>query len=359
MIRLKNYKTIFAIFIFSRIFFYVVAFILKSKKNINFTSQIFCQYDCHWYLTIIKDGYMDTVLTQGHIGAANWAFFPVFPIFVKTLATMFSFDPLLTGILLNNLLFIGFLILTNEYLRNKFNNFDESTFTFLYCFSPFSIYFNSLYTETTYIFFIALFLFLQQKNRFLLAGIAGAFLSGTRVTGIMLLLVQVFTVLKFRIQNSLSNTKSVFSILVFPLGLILFALYLYFHTGNALAFFSIQKAWGYGESNFLEWLIRIPKENSLTLWLELLSIVLAIFGSVYFLSKKSYEEAYILLIPVITSVLSAIINFRFFYILYPFYLIVSRFLANRRIARNISFALCLFSLVFSINGWIDGAGYLV
>ena len=41
---------------------------------------IFCQFDCSWFLSIADIGY-DTFphgLTTGH--AANWAFFPLFPL---------------------------------------------------------------------------------------------------------------------------------------------------------------------------------------------------------------------------------------------------------------------------------------
>jgi Gpi18-like mannosyltransferase len=320
---------------------------------------MFCKYDCYWYLTIIEDGYMDTVLTSGHAGAANWAFFPVFPLTVKFLAFLFPINPILIGILLNNLVFFFFLLVVNRYLAKKFNDFDYKSFTILYCFSPFSIYFNSLYTETIYIFLIAALIFLLQNQRMLAAGAAGALLSGTRVTGISFLTLYAIQVMRDFLSSRSVKTGTWIGLFVFPIGLIAFSLFLFFTIGDPFGYITIQEAWGFGNLSFIDWLLNISSSGSMIPWAYLASIIAALGGAIYFLTRKSYTEAFILSIPVITSVISVAINFRYFFVLYPFYLILSRLIASNKWLKVPLYVGTTVSSILLINAWLAGAGYLV
>jgi hypothetical protein len=302
---------------------------------------------------------MDTVLTSGHAGAANWAFFPVFPLTVKFLSNLIPVDPVIVGIALNNLLFFFFLLIINRYLAKKFSNFDYKSFTILYCFSPFSIYFNSLYTEAMYILLIAAVVYFLQNQRMLAAGAAGALLSGTRVTGISFLTLYAVQVLRDYLASSKINLRSLVGFFVFPFGLIAFSLFLYFSIGDPIGYISIQEAWGFGNLSFIDWLFKISSSGSVIPWAYLVSVLLAAGGAIYFIIRKSYTEAFILSIPVITSVISVAINFRYFFVLYPFYLILSRLIASNKWLKVPLYVGTAVSSILLINAWLAGAGYLV
>ena len=355
----EKVKIVALIFVSSRIFFFTTAYFVYKSNKFDFSSNLLCKYDCYWYSTIIEDGYMDAVLTTGHAGAANWAFFPVFPLTVKFLSTLIPINPIIVGIILNNLLFFCFLLVINRYLAKKFPDFSYQSFTFLYSFSPFSIYFNSLYTEAMYIFLIATVIFFLQNQRMLQAGAAGALLSGTRVTGISFLALYAMQFLQDYLLSRRFNLRSLIGFLIFPLGLITFSLFLYLSIGDPIGYITIQKAWGWGNTNFINWLTNVPASGSIIPWAYLISIIASAIGTIYFLKRKSYTEAFVLSVPVFTSVLSTAINFRYFFVLYPFYLILSRVITSTKLLKLPFYAGTCGASIFLINAWLNGSGYLV
>jgi len=355
----RKLKIITLIFIFSRIYFFVTAYLIENSQNLDFSANNFCKYDCYWYLTIINSGYMDTTLTSGHIGAANWAFFPVFPLTIKFILSLIPINPIIVGIIMNNMLFFCFLLIINRYLAKKFLDFNYRSFTFLYCFSPVSIYFNSLYTEAMYILLIAALIYFLQNQRMLHAGVVGALLSGTRVTGILFFTLYAVQVLRDYLSSGKITSKSLIGFLAFPFGLVTFSLFLYLSIGDPIGYITIQKAWGWGGLSFINWLSDISTSGSVIPFAYLASIVVALGGAIYFLTRKSYNEAFILLIPVITSVASVAINFRYFFVLYPFYLILSRLITSNKWLKVPLYGATVATSAFTINAWLNGAGYLV
>ena len=354
----RRLRFILLIFMTSRIFYFLTSFLLAKANKIELSEAMFCQYDCNWYLSIIENGYDTSVRNTGHVGAANWAFFPAFPMAVKLLSGLTNANPLLIGILLNNLFFLFFLIISEKYLSRKFANYDVNAYIFLYCFSPFSIYFNSLYTESLYILLIMLFILNLNRNR-LVAGFIGALLTAVRVTGITFFALSIFSTAKTVISRKKLEIREVVGLALFPSGLLIFSYYLYWSVGDPLAFITIQKAWGFGDLSFIDWLFDLPKSNSPALWGYFFSILLSFILSLSFLMKKNFTEAYILAIPVIISVFSVAINFRYFFVLYPFYLFISQVIYSRKCLKFPVYLIAVTSLVFTLNAWLNSAGYLV
>ena len=354
----RKLRFILLIFLSSRIFYFLTSFLLAKANKIEFSEAMFCQYDCHWYLSIIENGYDTSVRTTGHAGAANWAFFPAFPMAVKLLSGLTNGNPLIIGILLNNLFFLFFLIISEKYLSRKFTNYDLNTYIFLYCFSPFSIYFNSLYTESLYILLIMLFILNLDQNR-LVAGFIGVLLTAVRVTGITFFALSIFRTTKIVISRKKLEVRDAVGVILFPSGLLIFSYYLYRTVGDPIAFITIQKAWGFGDLSFIDWLFDLPKSNSPVLWGYFFSILFSLILSISFLMKRNFTEGYILAIPVIISVVSVAINFRYFFVLYPIYLFISQVIHSRKYLRLPVYLIAVSSLVFALNAWLNSAGYLV
>lgn len=205
----------------------------------------YCHFDCHWYLSILEDGYHFEPKGHAKGDAANWAFFPAFPLAAKLVAFVTTgngkFSILITSKLFLLIAIMAFMMLVEE----EFGSKEKCISGFVLAFNPYIIYAHSGYTETLYFFATTLsFLFLRRKNWFL-AGVAGALLSATRLVGVLF----VFSYLSkfkelFRENKSRDWPKYVLGLFVCPLGLALYMFYLYFHVGDALAFKHIQIAWG-------------------------------------------------------------------------------------------------------------------
>ena len=99
---------------------------------------------------------------------------------------------------------------------------------------PTSFYFGSAYSESLFFFLIISFFFLVHKKRFVLASIAGALASATRLVGVFLTIA-----LKHE-----KKTSAVLPLLVIPLGILSYVVYLTIVFKKPFYFISAQQAFG-------------------------------------------------------------------------------------------------------------------
>jgi hypothetical protein len=114
----KDWWIIIAAFVISRVVLYSVGYLGAVHYNavvqhiapFTFTNFVtehvwdqFCQFDCAWFKNIAISGYdyYPHALTTGH--AANWAFFPLFPIVGGWIAQFLGTEPLYGFYILSNL----------------------------------------------------------------------------------------------------------------------------------------------------------------------------------------------------------------------------------------------------------------
>ncbi len=210
-----------------------------------------CAWDCAWYSHIVENGYDLTPSGSHRPGAANWAFFPAYP---ASLAVFqwFTFLPLkLAGFVLSNLFTIAAIVAARPLFEKPAPFW---MFAFLLTNGPFAVVFSTLYTESLFVLLTILVLTQIKKDRLLRAGLFAALLSATRATGFLMTLALLVELLRRHLQAGgrlagflpavLKNSRWLLMLALAPLGLMVFATYLYFHTGDALAFAHIQRAWG-------------------------------------------------------------------------------------------------------------------
>jgi Gpi18-like mannosyltransferase len=291
------------IFIISRIIMYYqfnLANTLLLHDNGTFSS-VMCKWDCKWYLTIINDGYDYSIRTHPKIwkGLANWAFFPLYPNLVKILAKSIHLSPVLAGICLNQFFIYIASIFFYKLLRLNFTELDSRFGAVILIFSPFSVYFASLYTEALFIVLSLAGFYYLKTCREMQASILGGLLSATRPVGIMFLVPLIVNFLRER----KSLTKLVWCLFVASIGLLIYMLFLKYRAGDFLAFQHIQKAWGRRGWDVAHlgkqlWQMFIVDYHNSTLFL--ISCLL----SGYLLVRKFYEEALFNLACILPGVLT-------------------------------------------------------
>lgn len=218
--------------------------ILFHAHAVGFADMM-CKWDCQWYLTIINNGYDTSLRTTPKIwhGLANWAFFPLYPYMVRYVEFVSHIKATFAGILLNQSFVFISLLLFYSYLKMSFDELNSRFGVFLLAFSPFSIYFASLYTEALFLVLsLAGFYYMRQK-RYVVAAIFGGLLSATRPLGCMFVVPYVYSLFK-RYRFAILQPKFLALIVIAFSGLLLYMCYLYLLTGDALAFHTVQKAWG-------------------------------------------------------------------------------------------------------------------
>lgn len=293
---------IIALFIISRIIMYYqfnVANVLLLKGNGSFLTTM-CKWDCKWYLTIINNGYDDAVRTTPKIwkGLANWAFFPLYPTIVALVSKSLHVGPILTGVVLNQLFILVAAIFFYKLLRLNFDDINSRFGVALLIFSPFSIYFSSLYTEGLYILLSIMGFYFLRTNRIIVGAIFGGLLSATRPVGIMFTAPIIVNYLRSRT----TLFKAIVAIIIASSGLIAFMFFLHNKTGDFLAFQHIQKGWGrkgWNDANLGRQLW-----NMITDFHNSMLFALSFVMSIYLIFKKYYEEAVFNLACILPGVLT-------------------------------------------------------
>lgn len=131
----------------------------------------------HYILIAEKGGYFEY----------QQAFFPLYPILIFLLTPLVMGNYLVAGLTISHLAFLIALFILNEYL--KLLKVPKTQilwfFIFLLVF-PTSYYFRALYTESLFFLLFILSLYLYEKKQYVLASVASAFTSFTRLVGIFL-----------------------------------------------------------------------------------------------------------------------------------------------------------------------------
>lgn len=238
---------------------------------------------------------------------SNVAFFPLYPLLWAGVKWLSGTSRLMAGVLTANLMaFFAILVFYRlafvSYGVRVANRATAALLAF-----PTSFFLIAAYSESTFLFFISLCLLLATRGRFGWAALAAGATSATRHVGILL----------WPILFWLWSTAPTFRkprhwlplIILPPLGLVLFSIYLGQTTGEPLAWFTAHAAWGrhfalpfktiYSYANSI-WL-RDELAGRYTAELAALAFALVLLPRVWKLSKAYAGLVVLALIPMLLS----------------------------------------------------------
>jgi len=213
--------------------------------------QFLCRWDCGWYVRMAETGY-DPFPVPTMINAGNWAFFPLYPMFVGALRW-------LTGLPTMWVATAASVMLTWASAVIAWPLFNKNMRAYvLYCAfllsGPFSFYFTTFYTEVMFLLFITCVFVALKGRHYLWAGIFAALLSATRIVGVFIvfaIVIQAYVdhrkdggTLKSFITGIWLRPDLLLAIFIAPLGLFAYMAFLHYQVGDALAFSHVQRAWG-------------------------------------------------------------------------------------------------------------------
>ncbi len=219
-----------------------------------------CQYDCGWYVRLAVEGYQSDSQWDTLGPVPNWAFFPLYPMLIRGAIALTRLPPELAGMLVANLLFIGFVLAGAVYLRRTRPTLDPMLWVLFAVLFPFGFTFSVPYTESLFALLTIGTLLALQRERLLLAAGLTALLCATRPTGVLLIpvILAVCATKLWRERHAPDRLHTLSQVLlpiaVAPLGLSLFMLYQYVVIGDALAFSHVQLLWGREWRGPLYWL---------------------------------------------------------------------------------------------------------
>lgn len=226
------------IFIISRllIFFITVVAIRRMSPPGQSIRLSWLHWDTGNYIDIAQHGYSYLKIT---------VFFPLWPLLIHSVGTLLgastmSYD--MAALLLANLLFYFALVIFYRLLNDSFDPIVARKSLCYLAFSPYAIFFFVGYTESLFLFLcLAAFLCLQC-SRYWLAGLCGFLAALTHAQGILLVVpVAIIMLQRFWLrpgeQMSWQRRSGIcLSLLLIPLGVVVFMLYLGITKGSPLAF---------------------------------------------------------------------------------------------------------------------------
>ena len=164
----------------------------------------FGNFDGVHYLRIAQDGY---------VAAFSQAFFPLFPLLIRTIASFVPKNAMLdtaiytdpaffySGLVLANSIFLAALFVFYKLIRLDFTKLEaKRSIVFLLVF-PTSFYFGSVYTESLFLLFTVASIYFVRKRSFILSGVFVSLATLTRIFGALLIIVYLIEVVRNKSKN--------------------------------------------------------------------------------------------------------------------------------------------------------------
>jgi hypothetical protein len=235
---------------------YVAYAWMTHQADVGGYVQALCNWDCNWYSYLALNGY-DLTPREELGGLANWAFFPLTSILLSALHAALNVPVEVCGIVLGEV-GIAAAALTARPLFGSMRAY--WLFCILVLTGPFSYAYGIGMSESVF-FLLSIVVFVGLKREHYVAvGLAGALITATRVTGILILIpiglhfvtrLGLFATKTERTEAPDGNSIRwiVFALAITPLGLVAYMAYLQLLVGDALAFMHIQAAWDRAPGN--------------------------------------------------------------------------------------------------------------
>lgn len=382
----KLFLTVFAWRIFLFIISFSADYFLVYDPSFIYSNELFSafnlprwvyswtNFDGFHYLTITQRGYLGTALIQ--------AFFPVFPLIMRYFMVINLGFFLSLTLTFQLLITYGLTVTTFYFVKEVLNKSNKQawwTVLSLLIF-PVSFFMGALYSEGLFLFLVLLsFIFAKQK-KWLLAGIFGAVISGTRVVGIAILPALLLELWlsrknKFSYEGIINFIKkdwfNIIKISISSLGLLAYMSYLQKTFNDPLYFFHVQSEFGAGREEglillpqvvwrYIKIFMTAPADLKMFAYVQEFLFSIGAFCLLIFSWKKvrlSYLlfSLLVLLIPTFTGTFSSMP--RYVMVAFPIYFLMGEWLSKKTRLRV--FALVLSLLLLIINTLLFIQGYWV
>jgi hypothetical protein len=192
------------------------------------------RWDSVWYLRIADSGYEDS--------AARTAFFPLYPLLVRGVGTLFGGSPgalLAAAFLVSLAAFLAALVLLHRLTELELGRRLARPALLLLAVFPAAVYFGVPYSESLFLLLAVGTFYAARTGRWAWAGVCAGLASGTRSAGLLLVLPLALIWWQSRPRRVRDGAW----VLLAPAGLVAYAAWLGLVEGDALRFLDVQEAW--------------------------------------------------------------------------------------------------------------------
>src|SRR5215212_9899023 len=192
------------------------------------------RWDAVWYLRVAETGYGES--------EARAAFFPLYPLLVRTLATPFGASAgaqLVAAYAVSLAAFLGALVLLYRLAELELGRRLARPTLLLLAVFPAAVYFGAPYSESLFLLLAVGTFYAARTGRWAWAGACAGLASATRSAGLLLVLPLALIWWSSRPRRGADAAW----LLLAPLGIAAYALWLGLAEGDALRFLDVQEAW--------------------------------------------------------------------------------------------------------------------
>jgi hypothetical protein len=197
------------------------------------------RWDAAWYLRIAESGYAGS--------DARAAFFPLYPLLVRGLATPFGASPealLLASYAVALAAFLGALVLLHRLVSLELGRPLARPALLLLAVFPAALYFGAPYSESLFLLLAVGAFYAARTGCWAWAGAAAAGAAATRSAGVLLLIPLAMLWWSSRGRGSRDRRlRDAAWLLLAPLGVAAYAAFLGLAEGDAWRFLDVQDAW--------------------------------------------------------------------------------------------------------------------
>lgn len=250
-------------FVFTRFILVLIGYLTIHEFKLHFVEKdpnlifhsndllsLWGNFDTGWYLKIAREWYPVFNVASANATFEQYSFFPLYPALMRIFYLALNVDPFITGLIISNLsLLIAGLFLFRIVKLFYDDQVAKISVACVYLF-PVSFIFSGVFTESLYMALLLGCFYYSLKEKWLIAGVLGFFLSSCRPIGVFIFIPLLFNYLK-NINFKLSAIKPDFLILfLIPAGILPFMVQNYLITGDPLMF-AHNPAWsGYLKNPF-------------------------------------------------------------------------------------------------------------
>ena len=280
---------------------------------------IWVRADSFYYLSIMSQDYF----TRGNLQEtqSNWAFFPLYPYLLKPILLL-VFDiakdfnwVLAVGIGITNLFLLAAIFLLYKLIKHEFSDEELARRSiWLLLTFPTSFFLSSLYSESLFLLLAITGLYAIALKKWPVAALIANLIAVTKSLGLI-----YWVILFISYDWKHTKWKDIAWFAIAPLTLSIFMFKSYWSTGNAMAPFIAQSAWG--KSLSWPWLTFINESYQLPAYL-------------YF--ERFLAIAFLISIPVMLSKLPKLLAFFGVLIMVPIFISGSLMAFGRHMIMDIS-----------------------
>lgn len=203
----------------------------------------FARYDAGWYHGIASQGY-----AYGAGGRNNLAFFPVYPMLMRAGGWLLGErqeDYYFAGIVISWLAFCAAMTLLYRLALLDLPR-PAALRTVMYAGTfPFAYFFGVVYSESVFLLALVTTAYALRTRHWLVAAIAGAVLTGTRVTGVLAVPGLAWLAWMATRDDRREQVKAAVAVAASGLGIGAYCAYNYALSGSPFAWYEAITHWGY------------------------------------------------------------------------------------------------------------------